>query len=114
MSLDDDKLILGLSEGISHFLSAEPHESSLNWYLVVKKKKKNSCGRLGTVVVHSVVSDSLRPHRQQHARLPCPLPLPGLAQIHVHRVSDAIQLFNPLSSPSPPALNLSQHQGLFL
>ena len=60
MSLDDDKLILGLSEGISHFLSAEPHESSLNWYLVVKKKKKkNSCGRLGTVVVHSVVSGSL-------------------------------------------------------
>ena len=58
MSLDDDKLILGLSEGISHFLSAEPHESSLNWYLVVKKKK-NSCGRLGTVVVHSVVSGSL-------------------------------------------------------
>ena len=38
MSLDDEKLILGLSEGISHFLSAEPHKSSLNWYLVVGKK----------------------------------------------------------------------------
>ena len=35
------------------------------------------------------------------------------AQTHVHRVSDAIQPFHPLSSPSPPALNLSQHQGLF-
>ena len=34
-------------------------------------------------------------------------------QTHVHRVSDAIQLSHPLSSPSPPALNLSQHQGLF-
>ena len=34
-------------------------------------------------------------------------------QTHVHCVSDAIQLSHPLSSPSPPAFNLSQHQGLF-
>ena len=34
-------------------------------------------------------------------------------QTHVHWVSDAIQPSQPLSSPSPPALNLSQHQGLF-
>ena len=33
-----------------------------------------------------------------------------LAQTHVHRVSDAIQPTHPLSSPSPPAFNLSQHQ----
>ena len=32
---------------------------------------------------------------------------------HVHRVGDAIQPSHPLSSPSPSALNLSQHQGLF-
>ena len=47
---------------------------------------------------------------------------PGLAvhhqlsestQTHVHRVGDAIQPSHPLLSPSPPALNLSQHQGLF-
>ena len=36
-----------------------------------------------------------------------------LAQTHVHRVGDAIQPSHPLSSPSPPVLNLSQHQGLF-
>ena len=36
-----------------------------------------------------------------------------LAQTHVHRVGDAIQLSHPLLSPSPPAFNLSQHQGLF-
>ena len=35
------------------------------------------------------------------------------AQTHVHRVSDAIQPSHPLSPPSPLALNLSQHQGLF-
>ena len=34
------------------------------------------------------------------------------AQTHVHCVGDAIQPSHPLSSPSPPALNLSQHQGL--
>ena len=39
--------------------------------------------------------------------------LSDLTQTHVHRVSDAIQPSHPLSSPSPPALNLSQHQGLF-
>ena len=36
-----------------------------------------------------------------------------LAQTHVHWVGDAIQLSYPLLSPSPPAFNLSQHQGLF-
>ena len=39
--------------------------------------------------------------------------LPEFTQTHVHRVSDAIQPSHPLSSPSPPAFNLSQHQGLF-
>ena len=39
--------------------------------------------------------------------------LPEFTQTHVHRVGDAIQPFHPLSTPSPPALNLSQHQGLF-
>ena len=34
-------------------------------------------------------------------------------QTHVHRVSDATQPSHPLSSPSPPALNPSQHQSLF-
>ena len=36
-----------------------------------------------------------------------------LTQTHVHWVGDAIQPSHPLSSPSPPALNISQHQGLF-
>ena len=35
------------------------------------------------------------------------------AQTHVHLINDAIQPSHPLSPPSPPALNLSQHQGLF-
>ena len=39
--------------------------------------------------------------------------LPKFTQTHVHRVSDAIQPCHPLSSPSPPAPNPSQHQSLF-
>ena len=39
---------------------------------------------------------------------------PEFAQTHVHRVGDAIQSSNPLSSLSPPAFNLSQHQSLSL
>ena len=38
--------------------------------------------------------------------------LPEFAQIHVHWVGDAIKPSHPLPPPSPPALNLSQHQGL--
>ena len=45
--------------------------------------------------------------------LPIHHQLPELAQTYVHQVSDAIQPSYPLSSPSPPAFNLSQHQGLF-
>ena len=39
--------------------------------------------------------------------------LPEFTQIHLHQVSDAIQSSHPLSSPSPPAPNPSQHQSLF-
>jgi len=39
--------------------------------------------------------------------------LPEFTQTHVHRVGDAIQPSHPLSSPSPPAPNPSQHQDLF-
>jgi len=45
------------------------------------------------------------------ASLPVHHQLPEFTQIHVHWVSDALQPSHALSSPSPPALNLSQHQG---
>ena len=61
----------------------------------------------------SVMSDSLRPHESQHARPPCPSPTPGVYPNPCPCVNDAIQTSHALSSPSPPALNLSQNQGLF-
>ena len=61
----------------------------------------------------SVVSDSLRPHECSMPGLPVHYQLPDFTQTHVHQVSDAIQPSHPLLSPSPPAVSLSQHQGLF-
>ena len=59
------------------------------------------------------MSNSLQPHESQHSRPPCPSPTPGVHS-NVHRVSDAIQPFHPLSSPSPPAFNPSQHQATII
>ena len=52
------------------------------------------------------------PMNRSTSGLPVHHQVPKLAQTHVHWVSDAIQPFYPLLSPSPPAFNLSQHQGL--
>ena len=60
----------------------------------------------------SVVSDFASVRLQQPG-LPVLHHLPKFAQVHVHCISDAIQSFHPLMPSSPPALNLSQHQGLF-
>ena len=59
----------------------------------------------------SVVSNSLWPHEPQQPGLPAHHQLPEFTQTHVHCVGDVIQPSHPLSSPSPPALNLSQQQG---
>ena len=76
---------------------------TIDYYLAIRSDQ----------ISRSVMSDSLRPHESQHARPPCPSPAPGVHADHVHRVSDAIQPSHPLLSPSPPALNSSQHQSLF-
>ena len=53
------------------------------------------------------------PMNRSRPGLPVHHQLPEFTQTHVHRVGDAIQPSHPLSSPSPPAPNPSQHQGLF-
>ena len=80
--------------------------------MVTGFSKKNSFLLL-LLFSRSVVSNSSRPHGLQHARLPCRPQLLELAQTYVHWVGDAIQQSLPLPSPSPPAFNLPQHQGLF-
>ena len=80
-----------------------------------------SCFFLNTWLVHSVQFSSVtqscptlcNPMNHSTPSLPVHHQLPESTQTHVHWVGDAIQPSHPLSSPSPPALNLSQHQGLF-
>jgi len=67
-------------------------------------------------LVRSVVQSCLilcDPMNRSMPGLPVHHQLPEFTQTHVHRVSDAIQPSHPLSSPSPPAHNPSQHQSLF-
>ena len=59
------------------------------------------------------MSDSLDPMNHSTPGLPIHHQLLESTQTHVHWVNDAIQPSHPLSSLSPPALNLSQQQGLF-
>ena len=60
----------------------------------------------------SVIFNSLWPPGLQHARPPCPSPTPGVYS-NWHPLSRWCNSISPLSYPSPPAFNLSQHQGLF-
>ena len=62
---------------------------------------------------HSVVLTLCDPMNHSTSGLLVYHQLPEFTQTHVHRVGDAIQPSHPLLSPSPPAPNPSQHQGLF-
>ena len=83
----------------------------------LKLKKVGKTTRLFSSVQFSSVAQSCLTHCDamdcSTPGLPVPHQCLEFAQTHVHWVSDAIQPSHPLSSPSSPALNLSQHQGPF-
>ena len=81
-------------------IDGETVKTVSDFILLCYAKSLQSCPTLCDTMNHS--TPGLPVHHQ----------LPELTQTHVHRVSNAIQPSHPLSSPSPPALNLSQHQGL--
>ena len=87
-----------------------PYWANCRDSLLTNKMQQFCCFINSVQFSRSVMSDSLRPYGLQHNRLPCPLQLLELVQTHVHQVGDAIQPSHPLSSPSPPAFNLSQNQ----
>ena len=64
-------------------------------------------------ISRSVVSALCDSMNHSTPSLPVHHQLTEFTETHVHRVSDAIQPSHPLSSPSPPAPNPSQHQSLF-
>ena len=76
-------------------------EAEINIYTVQFSSVAQSCPTLCDPMNRS--TPGLLVHHQR----------PEFTQTHIHRVSDAIQPSHPLSSPSPPAPNPSQHQSLF-
>ena len=95
------------------------------WLVTVAMKLKDACSleaitsrdkRIRSDQIRSVTQSCptlCDPMNRSMPGLPVHHQLPEFTQTHVHRVSDAIQPSHPLASPSPPAPNPSQHQGLF-
>ena len=73
----------------------------------------DTCGMLPFSSVAQSCPTLCHPMNRSTPGLPVHHQLLEFTQTHVHRVADAIQPSHPLSSPSPPAPNPSQHQGLF-
>jgi len=84
---------------------------------MVANKHENMLNSISLSVHFSSVAQSCLtlcdPMNHSTPGLPVHHQLPEFAQTHVHWVSNAIQPSHPLSSPSPPAPNPSQHQSLF-
>ena len=82
----------------------------------IQTKSYGPCSHLSSVQFSSVTQSCptlCDPMDCNTPSFPVHHQLLNLAQTYVHQVSDAIQPSHPLSSPSSPAFNLSQHQGLF-
>ena len=103
------------------------HSSILTWRIPWTKKPgrlqsmgsqrvRHDWATNTSVRFSSVAQSCLTPHNPMNCStpgLPVHHQLLEFTQIHIHQVGDAIQPFHPLSSPSPPASNPSQHRGLF-
>ena len=111
----DDTTLMAESEELKSLLMKVKEESEkVGLMLNIQKTKIMASGPISSVQFsRSVMSDSLRPMNRSMPGLPVHHQLPEFTQIHVHRVSDAMQPSHSLSSLSPPAPNPSQHQGLF-
>ena len=119
---------LGKYTDIEYFVT-EIHFIWLNakilalWYMTQQVKKKLITNSNQVVYIWSfssvqlscsVMSDTLGPHEMQHSRPPCPSPTPGVHPNPCPLSQWCHPPSHPLSSSSPPALNLPQHQSLFI
>ena len=110
---------------------AETFPSRFSWFCIMPhcRTLKNPHTKVQVIFMPTNTTSLIQPLYQSSLAQSCPtlcnlmdcsMPdfsvlhcLLEFAQIHVHRVGDAIQPSHPLSPLSPPAFNLSQHQGLF-
>ena len=99
-----------------------PQERKRSVFIPIPKKgNAKECSKYHTIALISVQFSSVAqscltlcdPMNQSTPGLPVHHQLPEFTQTHVHRVGEAIQPSHPLSSPSSPAPNPSQHQSLF-
>ena len=95
--------------------SLHPFKVHNSIFLKKKKKKRTPHKVVQPLLLFScsATSDSANPKACSTPGFPVHHHLLELVQTQVHGISDAIQPSHPLSSPSPPAFNLSQHQGHF-
>ena len=102
---------LGYSASKEHYLF-----SNCKYILEAKQNGNSKSIKMKFSSVNSVAQLCLTLFDTMNCSMPC-LPvhhqLPEFTQTHIHRAGDAILPSHPLSSPSPPASNLSQHQTLF-
>ena len=100
---------ISASEGVEKRESSYAVNGNVNWYKPCEEEYQS--------VQFSSVAQSCptlcNPMNRSTPGLPVHHQLQEFTQTHVHRVGDAIQPSHPLSSPSPPAPNPSQHQSLF-
>ena len=118
---EDENKISQVGHSVSEIKKKKEVSNSEKAKVLMKLwSESNSSGYWG-VTVGSIQFSSVAqscptlcdPMNRSMPGLPVYHQLPEFTQTHVHRVGDAIQPSHPLSSPSPPAPNPSQHQGLF-
>ena len=114
---DDTTLMAESEEELKSVLMKVKEESErAGLKLNIQKTKIMASGPISSVQFSSVIQLCLtlcNPMNRSMPGLPVHHQLLEFTQTHVHRVGDAIQPSHPLSSPSPPAPNPSQHQSLF-
>ena len=112
----DLQIIVRLNENLSQQMHTKEIYKT-QWYYVNQQHK--SANEISIIFQFSSVQSLghvqlCDPMNRSTPGLPVHHQLPEFTQTHIHRVSDAIQPSHPLSSPSPPAPNPSQHQSLFM
>ena len=114
---DDNTLMAESEEELKSFLMKVKEESeNFGLKLSIQNTKIMASGPISSVQLSSVAQSCpalCDPMNHSTPGFPVHHQFPEFTQTHVHQVGDAIQPSHPLSSPSPPAPNPSQHQGLF-
>ena len=97
------------------WVKKQQQEKELREFMAVHYNRECLGGRVETLQLSSVTQSPTlcNPMHCSMPGFPVHHQLPELTQTHVHRVDDAMQPSHPLSSPSPPAFSLPQHQCLF-